>query len=75
MSNKLKPCPKCGGQADIHRQPYEHAGFERLFGKCRDCGHQNEQGVVVPEYAPIDELLTAGKIAVTRWNQRHGDES
>lgn len=68
----LKPCPKCHGMANIHRIPYNHPGFERVVGKCRDCDHQNDQGVVVPKNAPIAELLTAAKIAVTRWNQRHG---
>ena len=68
----LKHCPKCGAMANIHRMPYESAGFERLVGQCRDCGHQNEQGVVVPKNAPIAELLTAAKIAAQRWNRRHG---
>ena len=67
----LTPCPKCHGMADIHRYPYEAAGFERLVGECRECGHQNEQGVICPNDAPISELLTAAKIAATRWNH-HG---
>ena len=69
--NALTPCPKCHGMADIHRLPYESEGFERLVGKCRECGHQKDQGVVVVNDAPISELLTAAKIAATRWNH-HG---
>lgn len=72
MTTNLKPCPKCHGMANIHRMPYTHSDFERIVGICRQCGHQTEQGVIVPKGATMEELLTAAKIAATRWNQRHG---
>ena len=59
MSEKLKPCPFCGGEADI-RKPATSFGLTRI--KCNGCG----------AFAAFQGRRTRG-IPAEYWNRRDGD--
>ena len=66
MTNELKPCPFCGGEA--HFVETSADSDTEFHAQCKSCGA--EIGYWVP-YTAGDELrLIATQDVVTRWNTR-----
>lgn len=58
MSNKLKPCPFCGGEAKIYR-----GAFESYRAECKKCG--------VATMLCLDAPKNSGELeAIEIWNKR-----
>ena len=80
MSESLKSCPFCGGEAEFHviANSASHGGasftFEIVCSECKVSspkqyttgGNMNSTGVIVVQH---DER----EIAINEWNQRAGD--
>ncbi|WP_163372843.1 Lar family restriction alleviation protein [Endozoicomonas acroporae] len=66
MSQKLKPCPFCGGQPVIVGQDtdYYYNGFLSVFAHCGTCQAS----------APGEGYLTRAE-AAAGWNYRHNEET
>ena len=63
MNKELKPCPFCGGKAQI-----DHEGMPmKSFVRCTAC-FARTRGIAVASYHCSDD------VAVEVWNQRIGDE-
>lgn len=65
MSEQLKPCPFCGGEAKIYME-HKKIGLT-LWGQCTKC-YAKTSG-----YCPIDDLESfekCKKLAITAWNRR-----
>lgn len=63
MQNELKPCEKCGGEAEIIAFDRKAFGVWRIYffyAKCRLCGNRT------PVFT--DEID-----AIKAWNRRYGD--
>jgi len=58
MSEKLKPCPFCGGKAHIMKMGYPHWIY------CEKCGAKVHGGVVGEEEGE--------KASIEAWNRRSG---
>lgn len=56
---KLKPCPFCGGDAEMQQGKYQ--GLSTFYVSCLGCGAQTD-------------LEYAGEFAAELWNGRVGDE-
>lgn len=65
MQNELKPCPKCGGEAELIAFDRKAFGVWRIYffyAQCRLCG--NRTSVSIDENAVIEA-----------WNRRANDET
>lgn len=60
IDNKIKPCPFCGGQADIGKYGISYPQF---YVECKNCHARTENHV------GYDEQL-ATKHAIRDWNRR-----
>lgn len=64
MAN-LKPCPFCGGRAEISGGKYD--GKSTSYVECARCMAMGEFFFVSPEYASNDRAIEA-------WNRRVGEQ-
>lgn len=69
MQNKLRPCPFCGGKAELRF--YQHHSTKSWSVRCKNmcivtCGHKDDKGRWRP---------TLMREAIETWNRRAGDES
>lgn len=65
VADKLKPCPVCGGEAELGRYNTYVASFTRAdkyYGRCKKNGRHS------PQENPVG-FMTA-KEAVEAWNRR-----
>ena len=68
MQNELKPCPFCGGEAEINirKQCYGHGEYhDEYFVKCKSCGARS--GFEVVYYLSSKECEEA---VTKKWNRR-----
>ena len=65
-SEKLKPCPFCGGEARVDRYNDEYCrDYYLFFTRCQDCK------VRTPEiHSHIDDSSGAYERAIKVWNRR-----
>lgn len=68
--NKLKPCPFCGGDADMVTVARAECPYRphEVFVSCNMCGVKTPVIVVRPEYCAYDK-------AVEAWNRRATNET
>lgn len=69
MSN-LKPCPFCGGEAELCYGPGAINGY-RLFASCNECGAKSPGLWQEKKPEPDDQ---GWKGAADEWNHRPGEE-
>ena len=80
---KLKPCPHCGGEADVYRRFIPGADYIDnivVHVKCECCGASGKEFPVSQD--PCDdavgwddpEISEASKSAISAWNLRRADE-
>ena len=60
MSEELKPCPFCGGDAECNENKSHHYGFDVPAVTCTNCGVRN--------------FCSSKEEAVRDWNARHTTE-
>lgn len=58
---KLKPCPFCGGEAEVAKEKYEQKWI--AYVRCKNCNVQTERLWESIYYCAISE-------SETRWNNR-----
>lgn len=66
MSESLKPCPFCGGEAVVHVN-------DGVRVVCRECGVMTE--ILVDGYSQGRPMGSAVERVVKLWNRRSNDES
>lgn len=75
MRENIKPCPFCGGQADLYsdlNDPYE--GGYIVFGKCEVCGSRGKAFHVAEDPLETGNWGTPRcNDAVEAWNLRRAD--
>ena len=64
MNKELKPCPFCGGKAQLDHEGIETSSFVR----CMEC-HARTRNIAVASYYCSDDK------AIELWNHRVGEES
>lgn len=70
MSEKLKSCAHCGGEAKFERT-IQHATV-----RCQECGINVSASYSMSMFARMEDLEEAeNKDAFDRWNRRHQDQS
>lgn len=62
---KLKPCPFCGGSAELHHEIGMTTQYS--FCSCDNCGAKSEMIRMSLQYC-------ADEIAAAAWNRRQNDE-
>lgn len=72
MDDRLKPCPFCGGEAEVNVIDYDETDLDMdstWWVQCRECG------ALTDEYSGGDEAEAAAIKAwnkrAERWNERH----
>lgn len=60
---KLKPCPFCGGKADVRTR---HDKFTRMYAQCGYCGAKSDE-IAAEIYAT---RIEARNRAAVLWNNR-----
>ena len=65
MNEELKPCPFCGGGAEMSQGRFD--GKDTSYVMCKKCAARGEFFVVSPKYASNEK-------AVKAWNRRTSDE-
>ena len=65
MSEELKPCPFCGGDAELSSGKFE--GKATSYVVCKCCGSQGEFFFVSPKYASAIRAIEA-------WNRRTAND-
>ena len=65
MNEELKPCPFCGGKAEISVGRFD--GKDTSFVLCTKCEARGEFFVVSPKYASDEKAIEA-------WNRRAKNE-
>ena len=60
---ELKPCPFCGGRAEISQGRYD--GKDTSYVMCKECMAQGEFFIVSTKYASDEKAIKA-------WNRRAG---
>lgn len=66
MDEKLKPCPFCGGEAELSFGKFD--GKDTSYVVCIKCGSQGEFFFVSPKYASAIRAIKA-------WNRRVGEQN
>lgn len=66
MSEELKPCPFCGGEAKIYSGPHYDGGHVTYWAvvKCESC---EASGMKIDEYEPVSRVE---EWASEAWNRR-----
>lgn len=68
--SELKPCPFCGGEAELH-EAYKNERIEcRAWVRCESCGAHMGDGYPSPHLFSIDDSTV---YAVRNWNRRATD--
>ena len=62
---ELKPCPFCGGEAEIAEGTFD--GKSTSYVKCKKCWARGEFFFLSPKYA-------SNQKAVEAWNRRAGEQ-
>ena len=62
---ELKPCPFCGGEAELSEGRFD--GKNTSYVMCKRCASQGEFFFVSPRYASAEKAIEA-------WNRRMRDE-
>lgn len=73
MSEKLKPCPFCGGEPEMEPTGKHKTGRRGVYGygmriKCTSCHVQREQAVITHSLEWLQEKMT------DHWNRRHQEQ-
>lgn len=59
---ELKPCPFCGGKAELKKREYgDNTGFAYVL--CKDCGNKTQEFDKSLDLCAVDE-------AIKSWNRR-----
>ena len=79
MQNELKPCPFCGGEAEIHIQPV--CGEKGVCVRCKKCKSRSKFDYFdcTYQYYHGEENVFISKERATKdivklWNRRANDE-
>lgn len=64
MSQELKPCPFCGGEAVIKRRGNEYTKSRSVMIRCPKCRIERVDGAIV------NTLDWCEEIAIKHWNER-----
>lgn len=65
MSEQLKPCPFCGGKAELCAGA--HMGRSAIFIQCQKCGAQTKYYI---DFQMMNGLTPTQKKAIEAWNRR-----
>lgn len=65
MDEKLKPCPFCGGEAEISKEQFDDK--DTSYVMCKKCAARGEFFFVSAKYASNEK-------AVKAWNRRTSDD-
>ena len=63
MEKRLKPCPFCGGKAEVSSGRFDRKDISYVV--CTRCGSRGEFFFISPEYASAERAIEA-------WNRRAG---
>ena len=66
MTNELKPCPFCGGDAHFNEHTNKHSNAKYIVVRCELCESQTK-----PFYFGDDGEDLAYKKAASTWNRRY----
>lgn len=66
MTNKLKPCPFCGGKAELFNE-FSRRGEEVFFVQCKNLWKGCKALAFTLDYFTAQEAIEA-------WNRRAGEE-
>lgn len=60
MNKELKPCPFCGGTAELQNS----GTLMKSFVRCTECGAESQRVEISPFYASNDEAIRAWNLRV-----------
>lgn len=76
MSEELKPCPFCGGEAKIKAVNQKSYGLT-IWCQCKKCGVKTEEYCPITnnEDTTLDSIEKCKNTVLEQWNRRVNDEN